>query len=131
MLMASFFVLPEYSRMMLKLCLFLPAAFHLAVVSYIVLCVNVKIKYYFFVCWVSKVIVNNNNKKQYRSIKTDKSPANCDAQLTESNFKAHSKEIFIVLTVFSLYFLFILKSSNDSITRWIYYMGRDILCGSF
>lgn len=28
-----------------------------------------------------------------------------------------SKEIFIILTVFSLYFLLILKSSNDSITR--------------
>ena len=87
------FVLPEYSRMLLKLCLFLLAAFHLAVasffqlafyvwhcdyllshtiVSYIVLYVNIKIKHCFYVCLVSKVmydkivlkvIDNNNNKK--------------------------------------------------------------------
>ena len=35
----------------------------------------------------------------------------------QSLFPCKTKEIFIILTVFSLYLLFILKSSNDSITR--------------
>ena len=80
------FALLEYSRMLLKLCLFLLAAFHLAVASffqlvflrlaldylvsyiivlYIVLYVNAEIKYCFYVCRVSKVMYDKNSIKSY------------------------------------------------------------------
>ena len=40
-----------------------------------------------------KFIPHSVNVAHYASLIRDKSPANCDAQLTESNFKTHSENI--------------------------------------